>query len=456
MSPRLGFSRLFFLPLLLTVTTIAAAQQPTLTPAPPADIGIPAEELWLKLTSSGGRKKLDLVIADFNAAKNVSATVAATGREVQEVFTADLKFSLHFTFQEPESGRRFTFSTDPRKPDLKGWSSTGAQVLIAGEIVPRRSGTGITLRLYDLEMSRLIATKEFSLEGNHRWVAHTMADEVIKLLTGEEGVSRTRIVFSRQFDRETKELAVVDYDGANMVQLTTSGGLKLYPDWSPDGNRICYSAYGRTTLNTYCLELGSRKVTLVSDRPGLNTTPAWSPDGRTIAISLSFEGQPEIYLVDSDGRNLRRLTHSPGIDISPCWAPNGRQLAFVSDRTGSPQIYVMNADGTGLRRLTFEGSYNTSPAWSPRGDLIAFVQRQPGGSNQICVTNIMGDTYMRLTGGSNNEDPTWSPDGLHIAYVSQRSGTNELYTMDWNGTNQRRVTNIGGAFSPSWSPRLSR
>ncbi|MEO0070402.1 MAG: Tol-Pal system beta propeller repeat protein TolB, partial [candidate division WOR-3 bacterium] len=152
----------------------------------------------------------------------------------------------------------------------------------------------------------------------------------------------------------------------------------------------------------------------------------------------------------------RRLTNSRGIDVSPTWSPNGRQLAFVSDRTGSPQIYIINIDGTDLRRLTFSGSYNTSPAWSPKGDLIAFVQRQPDGTNQICITNVLGDTYMRLTSQGNNEEPCWSPDGLHIAFASNRTGNWEIWTMDWNGANQRRITATNGATSPTWSPVLTR
>jgi TolB protein len=439
--------------LLLACLSLATGQQPPVTPAPPPDIGVPAEELWLKLTSSGGRRKLDLVLADFGVDRSAPPALAATAREVQAVFQADLRFSLHFTFEEPDSGRQFTFSSDAKKPDLKGWASTGAQVLVAGAAA---AGRGLTLRLYDLEMERLIASKEYALETEPRWLAHTMADEVIKLLTGEGGVNRTRVAFSRSTGPETKELALTDYDGAGLSQLTSSGGLKLYPDWSGDGTKLAFSSYGTSTLNTYTLDIGTRRQTLVSDRSGLNTTPAWSADGRSIAASLSFEGQPEIYLMDPAGRNLRRLTASPGIDISPSWSPDGRQLAFVSDRTGSPQVYVINADGTDLRRLTFEGSYNTSPTWSPRGDLVAFVQRQPGGTNQVCVTNLMGDTYMRLTSGANCEDPSWSPDGLHLVFSSNRSGRYELYTMDWNGSNQRRITSVGGAFSPSWSPRLGR
>jgi TolB protein len=431
-----------------------AQEQPPLTPAPAVEI--PAEELWLKITSSSGRKKLDLVIADFSTPAGTSESLAVRVRDIRSVFVADLKFSLHFTFQEPDSGKTFDFVTDDKKLDFKGWGSTGAQILICGDLVAKRSGPQVQLRMYDLDVNRLIASKSYPLSEQWRWLAHQMADEVIKLLTPDDGINRTRLAFSRSLDRETKELCVVDYDGARIERLTSSGGLKLFPDWAPSGAVLAYSTYGSKTLDIYAYGLGTGRSSLLSARVGLNTTPAFSPDGRTIAASLGLDGNQEIYLMDPNGKNLRRLTDSKGIDISPCWSPNGRQIAFVSDRTGSPQVYVMNADGTDLQRLTFEGGYNTSPAWSPRGDLIAFVQRQPGGTNQVCVTNITGDTYMRLTSGMNNEDPSWSPDGLHIAFCSNRSGSFEIYTMDWTGASQRRVTNVRGAYSPSWSPRLSR
>ncbi|MEO0078030.1 MAG: Tol-Pal system beta propeller repeat protein TolB [candidate division WOR-3 bacterium] len=413
-----------------------------------------ADELWLKLTFTGSRKLLDVVIAQFKVTSGAPAELAGRVTDIRAVFEADLRFSLYFRLEEPDSGRQFSFSTDERRPDLKGWATTGAQILVCGDLVARRTGHQLELRLYDLETARLIARKAYPLSERWRRLAHEMADDVIKLLTGEDGVSCTRICFSQRLGPETKELAVVDYDGAELNQLTGSGGLKLYPDWSPKGNHIAYCAYGRNSLNIYSLELGTHRTTTLAEREGLSTTPAWSPDGRTVAASLTFGGQSELCLMDASGKNIRRLTTGRSIDISPSWSPNGRQLAFVSDRTGTPQVYIINSDGTDLRRVTFEGSYNTSPAWSPKGDLIAFVQRQPDGTNQICVTNILGDTYMRLTHRGNNEEPSWSPDGLHITFASTRTGVSEIYTMDWNGANQRQITKTGGAFSPTWSPRL--
>jgi len=341
------------LALVLVLSAQAQDQQPPLTPAPAVEI--PAEELWLKLTSSSGRKKLDLVIADFKTPAGTDEKTAARLRDIRSVFIADLKFSLQFAFEEPDSGRAFSFVTDEKKIDLKGWGTTGAQILVCGDLVTKKSGQQVQLRMYDLDVNRLIATKPYPLSEQWRWLAHQMADEIVKLLTPDDGISRTRIAFSRALGRETKELCVVDYDGAGLNQLTSSGGLKLYPDWAPSGAALAYCTYGERTLDIKILNLGSDRSSLISDRTGLNATPAWSPDGRTIVASLGFEGQNEIYLMDPNGKNLRRLTNSKGIDISPSWSPTGRQIAFVSDRTGTPQVYVMNADGTDLQRLTFEG-----------------------------------------------------------------------------------------------------
>ena len=38
-------------------------------------------------------------------------------------------------------------------------------------------------------------------------------------------------------------------------------------------------------------------------------------------------------------------------------------------------------------------------------------------------------------------DPSWSPDGKRIAFVSTREGNREIYVMDADGKNPRRLTN---------------
>ncbi|MEO0074863.1 MAG: Tol-Pal system beta propeller repeat protein TolB [candidate division WOR-3 bacterium] len=408
-------------------------------------------EIWAKITAGATRQRIRLAIADFYTEVNTPQSLLDNILEIRNVIIDDLEFSLYFDVIRPDSTKKF--SAIDKKIDYQGWQSTGAQVLLAADLQIKKR-TNLTIRLYDLFTRKQIGSKNYELTDNYRALSHRIADEVIKILTGEDGINQTQIAFSLR-KGNAKELAIVDYDGYNLKQLTDAGGLKLFPDWSHNGQKIAFCSYANNNLNIYTYDTKRATIDLIVDKYGLNTTPAYSPDGKLIAASLSFEGNSDIYLMNADGKNLRRLTFGNSIEISPTWSPSGQEIAFVSDRTGTPQIYIMNIDGTNVRRLTFEGAYNTSPAWSPRGDLIAYVSRV-GGNHQIFVSDITGTNQVQLTHIRNNEEPSWSPDGLHIVFSSNRDGNNELYLMHWNGSGQRKITNTAGAFSPAWSPRLGR
>ena len=74
---------------------------------------------------------------------------------------------------------------------------------------------------------------------------------------------------------------------------------------------------------------------------------------------------------------------------------------------------------------------------------IAIVDPDEGCSDPIFLTDPT----------SNNFGGVWSPDGKQIAFSSDRDGNCEIYTMDANGENPRRVTNKPSVdSSPSWSP----
>ena len=67
-----------------------------------------------------------------------------------------------------------------------------------------------------------------------------------------------------------------------------------------------------------------------------------------------------------------------------------------------------------------------------------------------------GKKVKRLTPlDSEADEPTWSPDGKRIAFVSMRDGFRELYVMNADGANARRITTLHGQIhAPSWSPFL--
>jgi Tol biopolymer transport system component len=52
-----------------------------------------------------------------------------------------------------------------------------------------------------------------------------------------------------------------------------------------------------------------------------------------------------------------------------------------------------------------------------------------------------GSHQHRLTRNqAGNGFPVWSPDGRHIAFQSSRDGKLDIYVMNADGSNQRRLT----------------
>jgi len=225
------------------------------------------------------------------------------------------------------------------------------------------------------------------------------------------------------------------------------------PAWSPDGTRIAFYSERDGNAEIYVMNAdgsGRTRLTTTSADEGY---PSWSPDGRTITFDSDRDGNFEIYAMNADGTGVRRLTNHPARDVSASWAPDGARIAFMSDRDGGFDVYVMSADGSAAsRRTTTRSSW--FPVWSPDGNRLAFhVERD------IHVLSSSEPALQRLTTDPvNGMYPTWSPDGTRVAFMSWRNGRTELFVMNADGSDQRRLLSMeqGDAIDPRWSPDGSR
>jgi TolB protein len=66
--------------------------------------------------------------------------------------------------------------------------------------------------------------------------------------------------------------------------------------------------------------------------------------------------------------------------------------------------------------------------------------------------NATGGGQARLTTGPTDLDPEFSPAGHEIAFTRTASSTFELFTMNADGSGQRRVATPGSASQPAWGP----
>jgi Tol biopolymer transport system component len=154
-----------------------------------------------------------------------------------------------------------------------------------------------------------------------------------------------QILFSR-WDKSGNGSAVfiVDADGQNLRQLSSSKLPARLPDWSPDGSRIVF-----TSLEMTSVKEGSVTLTRLSQ---------------------------DVYSVRPDWTDLRRLTED-GDSIGATWTADGRilfatggcQFTCTTPDTGS--FWVMNADGSGTQLLVPGAGGQSAPlmgidaAWQP-------------------------------------------------------------------------------------------
>src|SRR3954447_9190026 len=443
MRPRAAF--LTVLACLLLAGLALLAQQPLAAQAPPAAPQQPGQ-VTLEINRGLQARKIKIAFPAFRG------QTGGPGQELEQTVRHDLDLSGYFEIQGPDALSGRALSGDGQK-DLAAYRSTGNEVLLLGDM--RMEGDKLVFegRVLDLGSGQAVLAKRYSGPSTvSRRMAHTFADEVIRFLVGKPGIALSQIAFtSDRAGGGSKEIWVMDYDGAGQRKITSHHSTSMSPAWSPNGESLAYTSFFNGPPGIYVAEVGSGRKRPAVTSGSFNISPSFSPDGRRLAFARSVEGNVEIFTADLDGGNLRRLTNSSGIDTNPAWSPKGGQIAFTSSRAGNPEIYVMDSEGADQRRISFEGTYNDGAAWSPEGDLLAYTSRRDG-QFQIAVTNVVTlETRVITSGPGESQSPTVSPDGRKIAFTSRRDGKNQIYVVDLDGGNVRPLTTEGSNDLADWS-----
>jgi Tol biopolymer transport system component len=285
--------------------------------------------------------------------------------------------------------------------------------------------------------------------------------------------------------------------------------------WTPDGKWL--AATGRFSPNdpseVWLLspETGERRrLTVVGDGTIGDIGLSFSPDGRLLAfLRFVTHSVGDVYLLPLDSRYAAaseaiRLT-SEGLSVGgPAWSSDGTRIFYSSggnlgyrtlrglaidpahpERRVDPVplaagehatlmasarnrlVYARQQRDTNIWRLpastsgadvrpsraiasTFD---DHNPDYSPDGKKIAFNSTRSG-SEEIWIAEADGSnaTQMTSVGGASTANPRWSRDGRMILFNSRRTGSSDLYLLDVATRSLRRLTEAPGtAIEPRWS-----
>ncbi len=188
--------------------------------------------------------------------------------------------------------------------------------------------------------------------------------------------------------------------------------------------------------------------------------PALSPDGRSLATACTLTGGgAQLYVQQTDGGNPREVHGAASAQgfAGLAWTADSRDLVYSAD------LYLWRIPLTGGKpeRLLF-AQESESVIVARAGHRLAFSQtRHPLSIWQLDIgakRSDQGRAAKLISSSLGDVDAHFSPDGHSIAFVSWRSGTQEIWVCDRDGSNVVQVTAFGGPSlsSPSWSPDSRR
>jgi dipeptidyl aminopeptidase/acylaminoacyl peptidase len=99
------------------------------------------------------------------------------------------------------------------------------------------------------------------------------------------------------------------------------------------------------------------------------------------------------------------------------------------------------------------------PSLSRKGGRLAFARfawdiniwRAAASGAGVPLGGSVPSVFIQSTQTDSN--PVYSPDGTKVAFLSDRSGSQEIWLSDSDGSNQRRLTSLNAlAWVPKWSP----
>ena len=241
---------------------------------------------------------------------------------------------------------------------------------------------------------------------------------------------------------------------ANIRQLTFEGeNAEAY--FSTDGKKLIFQ---RTSKADGCdqifsMNLDGSDVRMLSNGQGKTTCAYFTPGGREIVYATTALDNPvcppkpdfslgyvwglfpgfDIVKAKADGSGVTKLTETPRYDAEATIRTQDGTIVFTSLRSGDLEIYTMDRNGKNVKQLTDELGYDGGPFWSQDGKLIVYRAFHP-------QTDAEKADYTRL-----------------LKQDLIRPSKLDLYVMNPDGSNKRRVTNNGKAnFAPYLFPDNKR
>ncbi|MCX6573611.1 MAG: PDZ domain-containing protein [Candidatus Aminicenantes bacterium] len=289
---------------------------------------------------------------------------------------------------------------------------------------------------------------------------------------GKRIVFRSRMAEWNDFNGQ---LYLASKDGGTAERLPLPRG--GFCSFSPDDTKLAYNRIfrefrtwkryrGGMADDIWIYDFAAKTVENITANPALDIIPMWSGDRIYFLSDRDENKRMNLYVYDLASKATRKLTGFAEFDIKfPSLGPkhiafeNGGYLYtfdLATEQTVRVPVVIADDLVSGRGKVVKVDNRITNYEIGPDGQRALFGARGDVFTVPAKFGNIRNLT---MTPGIHERSSKWSPDGRTVAFISDKSGMEEIWLMNQDGTGEPRQLTTGGdtyKYSIRWSPDGSK
>ncbi|MBV9924432.1 MAG: PD40 domain-containing protein [Acidobacteria bacterium] len=234
-------------------------------------------------------------------------------------------------------------------------------------------------------------------------------------------------------------------------------GWTLGVEWLRDG-KIIYGSTASGKEDVWLMNADGSNQKQLTTTAGANFEPAVSDDGRTLVyVSKAADAGQCLWKMNLDNGELTQLTGG-GFDWRPDISPDGRWVVYMSVIKDSPTLWKTPIGG-GEGAVQLSDKIASVPRVSPDGRFIAcFYRAQVDKFSKLAVIPFDGGEPVKVFDRPRTTfveaGIQWTPDGRALSFIDNRDGVSNVWMQPLDGSPPKQLTNFTSEtiFRFAWSP----
>jgi len=234
-------------------------------------------------------------------------------------------------------------------------------------------------------------------------------------------------------------------------------GWLLGVEWLRDG-KIIYGSTAGGKEDIWLMNADGSNQKQLTTTAGANFDPTVSADGRTMVyVSKAADAAPHLWKMNLHNGESAQLTNGV-TELRPDISPDGRWVVYMSLDKDSPRLWKTLVDG-GEAPIQLTDKITSVPRVSPDGRFIAcFYRAQVDTFSKLAVIPFDGGEPVKVF----DKSPTtivesgiqWTPDGRALTFIDNRDGVSNIWLQPLDGSPAKQLTNFTSEtiFRFAWSP----